>query len=106
MYQRVKKDCFWTGMKATLCAFDEDCSVCQQAKNLSLAPAGLLQPLPIPEMIWDDISMDFIDSLPKSEGYNSILVVVDRLSEYAHFIPLKHPYTAALVAAVFLKEIV
>ncbi|XP_047252063.1 uncharacterized protein LOC107842928 isoform X1 [Capsicum annuum] len=50
--------------------------------------------------------MDFIDSLPKSHGYEVILVVVDRLSKYGHFLPLKHPYIAQSVAQVFLDDIV
>lgn len=106
MYPRIKKEFFWTRMKAIVRAFVGDCLVCQHAKYLSLTRGGLLQSLPIPEMIWDVISMDFIDGLPKSKGYNSILMVVDRLPKYAHFIPLKHPYTAAMVAALLLKEIV
>lgn len=50
--------------------------------------------------------MDFIDGLPKSEGFEVILVVVDRFTKYAHFLPLKHPYTAQSVAAVFIDTIV
>ena len=50
--------------------------------------------------------MDFIDGLPKSEGYTVILVVVDKLSKYAHFVPLRHPYTTKTVAAAFLREVV
>ncbi|CAJ2633456.1 unnamed protein product [Trifolium pratense] len=66
----------------------------------------LLQPLPIPERIWEDISMDFITNLPRSKGYEAILVIVDRLSKYAHFTPLKHPYTARSIAEVFVREVV
>lgn len=51
------------GMKATVCTFVGDCSICQ-AKYMSVAPAGLLQPLPVPQMIWEDVLMDFIDGLP------------------------------------------
>lgn len=66
---------------------------------------GLLQLLLVPERIWTAVSMDFIDGLPQSQGYTVIMVVVDRLLKYSHFIPLKHPYTALTVAKAFVREI-
>ena len=80
--------------------------VCQRCKYETQSPASLLQPLPIPIAMWSDLSRDFIGGLPKSQGYGTIMVVVDRLSKYAHFIPLTHPYSAKEVAEVFLKEVV
>ncbi|WVZ15889.1 hypothetical protein V8G54_013455 [Vigna mungo] len=74
-------------------------------KYEAMSPTGLLQPLPISDRIWEDISLDFIMGLPKSKGFQAILVVVDWLSEYGHFILLKHPYTARKVAELLAKEI-
>lgn len=82
------------------------CLVCQQHKYLTSSPQGLLQPLPIPQAIWEEISMDFIVKLPKSRRYDVVLVVVDLLSKYRHFIPLKHPYTTCTVVENFVKELV
>lgn len=63
-------------------------------------------PLPIPNSAWQDVSMAFIDGLPKCEGYSVILVVVDRFTKYGNFFPLKHPYSAQSVAQVFFNNIV
>lgn len=70
-----------------------------------MKPPGLLQPLPIPEAAWKDISMDFIEGLPKSEGKEVIFVAFDCLTKYSHFIPLSHPLTASQVAIIFIANI-
>lgn len=69
-------------------------------------PAGLLQPLPIPEWKWEVINIDFITSLPKNKRHNdSIMMVVDKLSKAAHFISVKSTYKAVNIADIFMKEI-
>ena len=74
-----------SGMKQDVQQYVKACEVCQKMKNSTQAPAGLFQPLPIPEKIWQDIVMDFITGLPLFDEYTTILVVVDLLSKQAHF---------------------
>lgn len=104
-YQRVKSLFFWSGMKTDIATFIKRCPTCQRCKYETAAYPGLLQPLPIPERVWEEVSMDFIEGLPKSMGQEVILVVVDRLSKYAHFVTLSHPYTAVEVAQAYLDNI-
>jgi hypothetical protein len=94
---RARKDFFWPRMKVDVKRFIRECDICQRMKAENVSPAGLLQPLPIPERPWLSISMDFIEGLPLSQGYSIIWVIMDQLTKYAHFVALKHPYTAAQV---------
>jgi hypothetical protein len=105
-YQRLKKFFAWKGLKSHVTEFVRQCDVCQHAKHCNTSPAGLLQPLPPPTGPWHDITMDFIDGLPLSDGFNSILVVVDRFTKFAHFILLRHPFTAPAVARIFIDSVV
>ena len=82
-----------------------ECLVLQQNKVETIKTLGLLQPLSIPSQRWEEISMDFIIGLPKSEGKNVIMVVVDRLTKYPHFCALYHPLKSSIVATVFMETI-
>lgn len=105
-YRRMAGTIYWKGMMKRVQDFVRACDTCQRQKYAATVLSGLLQPLPIPVLVWSEISMDFIVGLPKSNGFEAILVVVDRLSKYSHFIPLKHPFTARTIAAIFVKEVV
>lgn len=103
--KRLKRIFQWKGMNKHVSRFIRNCQVCQASKYDNAASPVLLQPLPILEEVWYDISMDFITGLPKSVGMNVIFVVVDRLSKYAHFIALSHPFTALQVAQAYLDNV-
>lgn len=105
-FKRMAREVYWPGMRSEITEFIKACEICQKNKYSTLSPEGLLMPLPIPTQVWADSSLDFVEGLPLSKGFDVILVVVDRLTKYAHFLPLKHPFTAKTVADVFVKEII
>jgi hypothetical protein len=104
-FQRIRANFYWPKMREDIKATIHECEVCQRHKVEQLSLAGLLHPLPIPKQVWEDISMDFVDGLPVSNGKSSIMVVVDRLSKYSHFIPITHPYTAVNVVQIFFENV-
>ncbi|WVZ80963.1 hypothetical protein U9M48_028396 [Paspalum notatum var. saurae] len=96
MYHDLKERFWWYGMKRAVAEYVAVCDTCQRVKAEHQRPAGLLQPLKIPEWKWEEIRMDFIVGLPRTQkGYNSIWVVVDRLTKVAHFIPVNTTYSGA-----------
>ena len=94
-------------MKSDVVYFVSKCLECQQVKEDNRHPADLLLPHDIPQTKWEVISMEFIVGLPlTSSRHNSILVVVDKLTKSAHFIPVRDTYDVTDVARVFINEIV
>lgn len=105
-YARMALQFFWPGMRSDVKKFIKACSICQRAKSLTTHPAGLLQPLPIPQQIWQDISMDFIVGLPVSKGNSVIFVVINRLSKYGHFMALRSNFNSHIVVEAFITHVV
>ena len=101
--RRLEASFFWQGMKADVQRFIKECTVCQQNKSSTWRPAGLLQPLPPPTGVWEDISMDFVTHLPPSNGFTVIFVVVDRFSKGVHLGALPTGFSAFKVAMLFIE---
>jgi len=106
MYQDLKQRFWWTRMKREVAKYVSECDIYHRVKASHLKPAGTLQPLSIPEWKWEDISMDFIVGLPRTQkGYDSIWVVVDRLTKSAHFIPVSTRYSTKRYAELYIERI-
>jgi hypothetical protein len=106
MITATRRQFYSPGMKKDIAEYLAKCIECQQVKAKHRHPARLLQPLPIPEWKWKTISMDFITGLPTSTKQNdTIMVVVDKLSKFCHFIPIKSTCKAIDISQVFMKEI-
>src|SRR5690606_24984041 len=106
-YEIVTRDYWWPSMRQTIARFIRNCDTCSRIKPVRHAPYGYLKPLSVPQRRWDSVSMDFIVGLPESNSakYTSILVVVDRLSKMAHFIPDPTKVKAKDVARLFLNNV-
>jgi hypothetical protein len=107
MYQDLKQKYWWYGLKNDVASHVALCDVCERVKAKHQRPAGLLHPLKIPEWKWEEIGMDFIVGLPcTSSGYDSIWVIVDRLTKVAHFIPVKTTYSGPKLVELYMARIV
>ncbi|GJR16906.1 putative reverse transcriptase domain-containing protein [Tanacetum coccineum] len=107
MYQDVKKLYWWPNMKADIATYVSKCLTCAKVKAEHQRQSGLLVQPEIPQWKWDNIMMDFVTKLPKSsQGYDTIWVIVDRLTKSAIFIPMKETDPLEKLARMYLKEVV
>jgi hypothetical protein len=84
-YYRIRQIFSWPGMKSVVAKFVQECEICQHAKVEHIKQPGLLQPLDVPNQAWQVVYMDFIEGLLKSPKFDTILVVIDKYTKYAHF---------------------
>ncbi|GJR47577.1 putative reverse transcriptase domain-containing protein [Tanacetum coccineum] len=107
MYQDMKKIYWWPNMKADIATYVSKCLTCARVKAEHQRPSGLLVKPEIPQWKWDNITMDFITKLPKSsQGYDTIWVIVDRLTKSAIFVPMRETDPIEKLERIYLKEVV
>jgi hypothetical protein len=106
MYHDLRQQFWWTRMKRETAHYVSECDTCRKVKADYMKPRGLLQPLCIPEWKWDDISINFIVGLPlMAHKFDSIWVIVDRLSKSAHFIPIHTNYNVQKYAGIYIARV-
>ncbi len=104
LYQ-VRCQYTWLGLPEFVKHYCKSCTTCSQAKPQRHKPYGLLKQLPVPDLPWNSISMDFIEKLPPSSGYTSILVIVDWLSKQSLFVPTYDTITSSDLAQLFILHV-
>jgi hypothetical protein len=95
----------WERVKDDVEEYVKTCLACQQNQTFNKKQARLLRPLPIPNGPWENVSMDFMVSLPPLRGFDAIMVVVDRFSKMAHFIPAKDNATTQEMGRLFFIHV-
>ncbi|GJS87270.1 reverse transcriptase domain-containing protein [Tanacetum coccineum] len=107
MYHDLKMLYWWPNMKADIATYVSKCLTCAKVKAEHQRPSGLLVQPDIPEWKWEKITMDFITKLPKTAaGFDSIWVIVDRLTKSAHFLPMRETDSTEKLTRLYMKEIV
>ena len=102
----IQQEYTWLGIRTFVKDYVSSCTSCAHSKTPHHRPFGLLKQLPIQEKPWNSISMDFIEQLPPLEGFTAILVIIDRLSKQALFIPTHDTITSTKLAKLFLLHVV
>jgi hypothetical protein len=106
MYHDLRQQFWWTRMKRETAHYVSECDTCRKVKADYMKPGGLLQLLSIPDWKWDDISMDFIEGLPlTARKFDSIWLIIDRLTKSAHFIPVHTKYRVEKYAEIYIAHV-
>ena len=107
MYQNLRRQYYWSGMKRHVGDFVRRCLTCQQVKAEHQNPAGLLQPSEVAEWKWEHVTMDFVTHLPRTQqGHDAVWVIVDRLTKSAHFLDVRMTFTLERLCRFYIREIV
>ncbi|GJT89256.1 reverse transcriptase domain-containing protein [Tanacetum coccineum] len=107
MYLDMRKLYWWPNMKVDIATYVSKCLTCLKVKDEHQKPSGLLVQPEIPQWKWDNITIDFITKLPRmSSGYDTIWVIVDRLTRSAHFLPMRENDPMDKLTRLYMKEVV
>jgi hypothetical protein len=106
-FQNLARHYWWPGLRADVRKYVAECTSCQRNKPTNQKPAGMLQPMPIPETPWSIVTMDFITDLPPTDtGHDALLVVVDKLTKMTHLVPCRKSLSAEQFAPLYLANVV
>ena len=107
MYQDLRREYYWSGMKRYVGDFVRRCLTCHQVKAEHQKPAGLLQPLEVAEWKWEHVTMDFVTHLPRTQQkHDAVWVIVDWLTKSAHFLALRMAFALERFYRLYIQEIV
>ena len=107
MYQGLRRQYYWSGIKRHVGDFVQRCLTCQQVKAEHQKPTGLLQPLEVVEWKWEHVKMDFVTHLHRTpQGHDAICVIVDRLTKWTHFLAVRMTFTLERFCRLYIREIV
>ena len=107
MYQDLRRQYYWSGMKRHVGDFVRRYLTCQQVKAEHQKPAGLLQPLEVAEWKWEHVTMDFVTHLPRTQQkHDAVWVIVDQLTKSAHFLTVRMTFSLERFCRLYIREIV
>ncbi|RZK39669.1 MAG: hypothetical protein EOO61_07030 [Hymenobacter sp.] len=103
--EQIQRTYWWPKMRSMVQEYVSSCTTCQRTKPDRQKPAGLLHPLPVASERWSSLTIDFMTDLPPCQGYDSIMVVVDRFTKMAHFMPCTKDITAEQTSTLFTDRV-